>query len=137
MKINQFRINKFGEMNRARPLAIYALIIGIIMLFLWSFFLISGLIPESNSRPTEITLHLVVEYCTAIMLIISGIRVLFTKGQGEGMLLLSIGMLFYTLLNSSGYYAEKASSVFIALFVLMLVVAIYLTYFAFHGSPKQ
>jgi len=136
MKINQFRINKYGEMNRAKPLAIYALITGTLLAVLWSFFLIQGLVPDLSTRPTEISFHLTVEFCTAIMLIISGLRVLYSKGQGEGMLLLSTGMLFYTLLNSSGYYAEKASTGFIMLFIIMLITAIYLTYLAFHGTPK-
>lgn len=136
MKINQFRINKYGVMNKARPLAIYSLITGTLLICLWSYFLISGLIPEYSTRPTEISFHLTVEFCTAIMLIISGLRVLYTSGQGEGMLLLSIGMLFYTLLNSSGYYAEKASTGFILLFLTLLIAAIYFTYVAFHGTPK-
>jgi len=136
MKINQFRINKYGEMNRAKPLAIYALVIGTFLVGMWSFFLISGLVPEFDTRPTEISFHLIVEFCTAIMLIISGIRVLYSDGHGEGMLLLSTGMLFYTLLNSSGYYAEKASTGFILLFIMMLVAAIYLTIVAFHGTRK-
>jgi hypothetical protein len=136
MKINQFRINKNGGMNKARPLAIYELAIGVFMLCLWSFFLITGNIPEYNNRPTEFSFHLVVEVCTALMLIISSLRVLFTKGHGEGMLLLATGMLFYALLNSSGYYAEIANTGFILLFILMLAVAIYLTYIAFHGTPK-
>lgn len=136
MKINQFRINKYGEMNRAKPLAIYALVIGTFLVGMWSFFLISGLVPEFDTRPTEISFHLIVEFCTAIMLIISGIRVLYSNGHGEGMLLLSTGMLFYTLLNSSGYYAEKARTGFILLFIVMLIAAIYLTIVAFHGSRK-
>jgi hypothetical protein len=136
MKINQFRINKYGKMNKARPLAIYSLITGTLLFCLWSFFLISGHIPEYSVRPTEISFHLTVEFCTALMLIISSLRVLYTNGQGEGMLLLSTGMLFYTLLNSSGYYAEQASTAFIMIFIIMLVAAIYFTYIAFHGTPK-
>jgi hypothetical protein len=106
------------------------------MICLWVFFLLSGLVPEFATRPTEISFHLIVEFCTALMLIISGIRVLYSNGQGEGMLLLSTGMLFYTLLNSSGYYAEKASTGLILLFIIMLVTAIYLTIIAFHGTRK-
>jgi hypothetical protein len=136
MKINQFRINKYGVMNRAKPLAIFSLGIGSFLIMMWSFFIIKGLVPEFNTRPTEISFHVVVEYCTAIMLIISGIRVLITNGQGEGMLLMSIGMLFYTLLNSSGYYAEHARTGFIIFFISMLAAAIYFTYMAFHGTPK-
>ncbi|NVO19354.1 MAG: hypothetical protein HXX13_06620 [Bacteroidetes bacterium] len=123
-------------MNRARPLAIYALITGSFLLGLWVFFLVNHLIPEVSSRPTESRFHIAVELCTSLMLIISGIRVLYTKGQGEGMLLMSIGMLFYTLLNTSGYYAEKASVGFITIFVLLLITAIYLTWQAFHGTQR-
>ncbi len=136
MKLNQFRINKYREMNKARPLAFYAIIIGTLMFCIWTFFLVVGNVPEYNIRPTEISFHLVVEFCTAIMLIISGLRVLLSDGHGEGMLLLSTGMLFYTLLNSSGYYAQKASTGLISLFILMLITAIYLTVIAFHGSRK-
>jgi hypothetical protein len=136
MKINQFRINKHGGMNNAKPLAIYELAIGIFLLCLWSFYLLSGNIPEYNNRPTEFSFHLAIEACTALMLIISSLRVLLTKGHGEGMLLMSTGMLFYALLNNSGYYAERANTAFILMFILMLAIAIYLTYLAFHGTCK-
>jgi hypothetical protein len=137
MKINQFRINKHQEMNRAKPLAIFAIIVGFIMLCLWMYFLFITKLPDFEIKPAEVSIHLAVEICTAIMLIISGIRVVFTKGEGEGMLLLSMGMLFYTLLNSSGYYAEKVSNGIIYLFIAVLMTAIYFTIMAFHGSRRE
>lgn len=136
MKINQFRINKYQEMNNAKPLAIFATIAGFIMFGIWSYFLVTGRIPEFDSMKPEVTLHFAVEICTAIMLTVSGFRVLFTNGHGEGMLLLSMGMLFYTLLNSSGYYADKVDKTVVFTFVLVLLVGISLTIHAFHGSRK-
>ena len=124
-------------MNNARPLAIFAVVVGIMLLIVWLYLSLSGGIPDYQFHPTESAFHLAVEFCTALMLIISGFRVLFSDGQGEGMLLLSMGMLFYTLVNTTGYYMEKAGNILLAVNFFLLAPAIYLTIHAFHGSQKK
>jgi hypothetical protein len=136
MKINQFRINKYGGMNKARPLAIYATITGSMMMAFCLFLLLGTEMTDYKLRPIEISFHMVIEFCTALMLIINGLRVIYSKGQGEGLLLVSIGMLIYTALNNTGYYAEKSSLLMIAMFLVILISAIYLTIIAFHGRVK-
>jgi hypothetical protein len=137
MKQHQFRINKYREMNNAKPLAYFAIAVGFMLFLVWTYILIKGAVPGYSHHPTETTFHLVVEYCTAIMLIISGLRVLLIKGQGEGMLLLSMGMLFYTLVNSTGYFIDRAGKDIVIVYLFLLAPAIYFTVFAFHGSRKK
>ncbi len=124
-------------MNNAKPLAYFAIAVGFMLFLVWTYILIKGAVPGYSHHPTETTFHLVVEYCTAIMLIISGLRVLLIKGQGEGMLLLSMGMLFYTLVNSTGYFIDRAGKDIVIVYLFLLAPAIYFTVFAFHGSRKK
>lgn len=124
-------------MNNARPLAIFALLVGIMLLIVWLYLLIIRGIPDFQAHPKESIFHLAVEFCTSFMLIISSLRVLFSDGHGEGMLLLAMGMLFYTLVNTTGYFMEKAGNLIWAINLIVLVPAIYLTVQAFHGSQKK
>lgn len=134
MKQQQFRINRHGALNKARTLAFYAIISGSAMLSIWIFCLVSGKIPEFTSRSAEMSFHFAVEICTAIMLLINGLRVLISKGNGEGLLLVSVGMLFYSLLNTAGYFAERSITALMVFCILMLVVTICITINAFHGK---
>ncbi len=43
--------------------AAYAILVGISMLGMWSMFYIAGSIPELETRPMEIALHLLGERC--------------------------------------------------------------------------
>lgn len=134
MKLKQFRINRKNNLNKVRPLAYFALIVGLIMMAVWIYCRINRIIPFPVDDSFENNLHFTVELCTSIMLIISGARVLFSNGEGEGMLLMSMGMLFYTCLNSIGYFSGKMTNSLIFLYFATLLTAIFLTVIAFHGG---
>lgn len=106
------------------------------MMAAWIYCRISGIIPFPVNDTLENNLHFTVELCTSIMLIVSGIRVLFSKGEGEGMLLMAMGMLFYTCLNSIGYFSGKLTNSLIFIYFVTLLTAIYLTIIAFHGGSR-
>lgn len=109
-------------MRKAVP--IYALVVGIIMLCMWTFFIISDSVPEFESKPWEIILHLVAEFATAILLIVSAVSELKNLRIAKPLLLIGFGMLLYTVIVSQGYYAQRGEMLFVAMFLLLTVLTI-------------
>ncbi len=106
--------------------AIYSIIIGIIMIGMWTFFLVAGLVPEFSANSIAISLHLVAEFLTAILLLISGIGLIMKQKWGFNVNLVALGMLLYTVIVSPGYYAKPGGEVFLGMFgVLIVLTAIF------------
>jgi xanthine/uracil/vitamin C permease (AzgA family) len=111
-------------MSFAKSSSIYALAIGIMMLCMWAFFIIAGMVPEFNTKPAEITLHLVAEFATAGALILSGIIMLNKKPAGKWLYPLSTGMLLYTLVVSPGYYIQSGDYGFVIMFGVLIILSL-------------
>ena len=50
---------------------IFAMAVGFGMVAMWLFFIFSGNVPEFQTKPWEIGLHLAAEFATAILLVVS------------------------------------------------------------------
>lgn len=107
-----------------KAVSIYALVVGIMMLCMWVFFIISGSVPEFESKPWEIILHLIAEFATAILLIAAAITELKKHRLGKPLLLVGFGMLLYTVIVSQGYYAQRGEVLFVAMFLVLTVLTI-------------
>lgn len=105
----------------------YSIFIGISMVGMWILFYTSGNIPELDTEPIRISMHIIAEILTAVMLIIGGLGVLYNKKWGKDIYLISIGMLIYTLIQSPGYFIETGDYGFVIMFAVMLVLAIVFT----------
>ena len=122
--------------------AFYAFCVGVLMLAMWTFFLIAGMVGELETRPAEIVLHLVAEFSTAVMLILSGILMLRRAFTGALLAPFAMGMLVYTIILSPGYYIQRGETAFVAMFTVLLIATIgFLVYHLKHvayggkGSP--
>lgn len=111
-------------MGYPKSSSIYSLIVGIMMLCMWLFFIITGMVPEFDTKPTEIILHLFAELTTAVALIISGIVTLKGLPSGKWLFPFSIGMLMYTLIVSPGYYVQSGDYLFVVMFGLLIILSI-------------
>lgn len=110
-------------MKYARSSSIYALVVGALMFCAWMFFIFAGMVPEFETKPAEIILHLVAEFSTAAVLITSGIIMLKGLNSGKWLYPLSIGMLMYTLIVSPGYYLQSGDYAFVFIFGALLVLS--------------
>ncbi len=86
--------------------------------------LITSQVPELETSPFSIAFHLVAEIFTASLLIIGGIMVYRKHLLGEKVYLISIGMLLYTVINSSGYYAQSGDWGFVVMFAILFLIAV-------------
>ena len=110
-------------MGLKRAVSVYSMVIGVSMIGMWIFFYLIGGIPELETEPIRISMHIIAEGLTAILLILGGYGVLTGKGWGEKMYFLSMGMLIYTLIQSPGYFMETRDYGLVLMFGVMLLVA--------------
>ena len=54
--------------------AIYSILIGISIIGVWTILYINGSIPEFDTEPIRIGMHLIAEIATGIILILGGLR---------------------------------------------------------------
>ena len=111
-------------MRGSKFASIYAVAVGALMIIMWSFFIVSGQVPEFQTKPEEILLHIVAEMLTALLLLVSGVLVLRRITWGNLTLLVAIGMLFYTMIVSPGYYIQNGAGAFVVMFALLLALGI-------------
>ena len=80
--------------------------------------------PELLEKPKEITFHLIAEFSTAVLLIISGIGLLLRSGWTRTLSPISLGMLLYTVINSAGFYAHQNNLPMVAMFLVLIILTV-------------
>ena len=103
----------------------YGIIVGFIMIAQWIFFLATGAVPELQSEPWRIVLHLAAEFTTASMLIVSGIATLKSTAWGKKILLAGLGMVIYSEIVSPGYFAQLGQWGLVGIFTVLLFGAVF------------
>lgn len=109
-----------------RAAAIYSIIVGTSMLAMWIMFYSMGSIPELATEPARIALHIAAEIATATGLLVGGWALLTNKRWGRHIYLLATGALLYTLIQSPGYFLQKGEFAFVAMFAVLLILALLL-----------
>jgi len=104
--------------------AVFALIVSVGMIGQWALFLATGQVPELKTEPLRIRFHLAAEFTTALALGVGGVALLTGQPWGHWFYLLSVGMLLYTVIVSPGYFAEKGQWAFVAMFGIVLLLAL-------------
>jgi len=117
-------------MELRRTAAIYAIIVGIAMIGVWSRDLLTGQVSELSTEPIAIILTIVAEYLTAIVLIISGFGLIKKRSWGFKAFLLSMGFLLYSVMSAAGYFGQKGESVILGMMVVIFILAVVFTVFA-------
>ena len=103
---------------------VFALVVGVGMVGQWALFLATGQVPELETEPLRIRFHLAAEFATAIALFIGGIAQLTGQSWAQWFYPLAMGMLLYTVIVSPGYFAEKGQWAFVAMFAVVLLLAL-------------
>jgi hypothetical protein len=98
----------------------YGILIGLLMIAQWTFTILAGGVPELQTAPWEIALHLAAEMTTAVMLILGGIATLKSVHWGKQVLFVGLGMVIYSEIVSPGYFAQLGQWALVALFAILL-----------------
>ena len=115
-------------MNFKKLAIIFSIIMGSCMIIMWIVFIISNSVPEIQTKPFELTMHLTAEFITSLSLIIGAIGLLKEKIWADKAYFFSMGMLIYTLIMSSGYFLEKKEIPFFIMFISFLSLSIVVTF---------
>ncbi len=107
--------------------AIYSLVVGFSMIAMWFMFYLTGSIPELETEPARIMMHLAAEFATAVALLAAGWGLLTGKPWGRRVYLLAAGALFYTLIQSPGYFIHQGETGLALMFAVLIVFAVILT----------
>jgi hypothetical protein len=104
--------------------AIFSIIVGVGMIGQWGMSYVNKQIPELKTEPIRIGFHITGEMVTAVCLVISGVGLLTSVGWAVSLFLVSSGMLFYTVIVSPGYFAQKGEWLWMVMFGAILAVGI-------------
>lgn len=107
--------------------AVYSILIAICMIGMWGFLLATGNVPEVKSEPFGITFHLISEFTTAGMLLISGFGMLAKRAKAEKLFLISVGALLYSVLNAVGYYGQDGNLGMLIMFSVIFILGVFFT----------
>ena len=107
--------------------ALCAIVVSIAMIGQWVLTLVKKQVPGPEAGPivgrgpVEMLFHKVAELVTAIALLAGGVGLLLEWAWASRVYLISMGMLLYTVINSSGYFAQKREWPMVGVFAVILV----------------
>ncbi len=79
---------------------------------------------ELNTEPIRIRFHIADEFITGGLLIAAGIGVLAESDTATKLYPIAMGMLLYTIIVSSGYFAQKRVWRIVGMFAALLVATV-------------
>ncbi len=103
---------------------IYAILIGIGILGLWTMLLLTNQVPELETEPVAIALHITAEIIMGILSLISGIFLLIGLSWAPYFFILAMGLVIYAVINSAGYYGQKKQWAFVIMFGIILITSV-------------
>ena len=115
----------------------YAIFVGSLVILFWGGLILSGNVPEFESEPLAIALHIMAEVGMATTLLAGGWGVLKARGWGRPGLLVGLGMLIYSAVSSAGYYAQAGNWSIVLLFAAILASAVLVVYRVILAKPAD
>jgi hypothetical protein len=104
--------------------ALFSIAVGVSMLGQWTMFIVTGQVPEFETEPIAIAFAILADGLTALALIFAGTVMLMNKAWARNAYLIAAGMLFYTLVISTGYFAQNGTWIIVAMFGVILVFGV-------------
>lgn len=123
-------------MNKRKASAGFTIVVGLLMMGMWSMLVLTGQVPYLDTPQVEIKLHIFTEMLTALMLIIGGVSVLRGWTNLVNLHYISQGMLIYAIINSSGYYIDMGEIAMTAMFGVLLV-GTFVSLIVFSSEPAD
>ena len=108
--------------------SVFSFAVGSLMLVQWTVTLARKRVPAQDEGVSgrgrrEMAFHWAAESLTAIALILSGTALLRDWSWGRSVSLVALGMLIYTVINSSGWFAERREWAMVGVFAILLIGA--------------
>lgn len=110
-----------------KAISIYNIVVGISIIGLWLMLFFTDQIPELETEPYGIGFHIAIETIMAIVFIVSGLALLKEWKYSKYLFVFSTGMLVYSAINSSGYYADAGNLAMVLMFSILVLISGYFT----------
>ncbi len=117
--------------------ALFSIVAGIGICGIWIMLMSAGGIAELETEPVRITLHVLSEFLTALLLIIGGVALLKKKSRAKAFFYVSQGMLIYSVLNAAGYYVQLNNAAMGIMFSVILAISAVLLIMEFAKSYAE
>ncbi len=102
--------------------ALYAIVVGLLIFGQWAFFLITRQVPELKTERVHVLFHIADEFLTAAVLIASGVGLLMQLTWAMAIYPVAAGILLYTIIVSSGYFAQRRVWPIVGMFAVLLIL---------------
>ena len=103
---------------------IYAIVIGIGILGLWTMLLLTKQVPELKTEPVAIAFHITAEIIMGILSLVSGIFLLIGLSWAPYFFILAMGLVIYAVINAAGYYGQRKQWSFVIMFGIILIASV-------------
>ena len=103
---------------------IYAIVIGIGIIGLWTMLSLTRQVPELKTEPVAIKFHITAEIIMGILSLISGIFLLIGFSWAPYFFVLAMGLVIYAVINSAGYYGQRKQWAFVIMFGIILIASV-------------
>ena len=112
-----------------KVISIIYIVIGVGIIGLWIMLLSTNQVPELETELASIVFHIVIELTMAMMCIITGLSLIRKYSWSTGVLLVTNGMLIYSVINSSGYYVELQNYGMVGMFFVIFIFVFFTSYY--------
>lgn len=103
--------------------AVYVIVVGVFMIGFWGFLAATGQ-AELRQRPWDMRFHLLAEFATAVLLVLSGAGAFLGLAGIPIVAPVALGMLLYTVVNSAGFYAGRANRPMVGMFLVLSLMTL-------------
>ena len=117
--------------------ACYGIAVGALVIAQWTAFLATSNVPELSTEPARISFHLAGEFATAVSLIVAGGALLKARSWARILYPVAAGMVIYSEIVSPGYFAQKGQWPLVAMFLMLLILAILGVIWLARATPSR
>ena len=103
---------------------IYAIVVGIGIIGLWTMLLLTNQVPELKTEPIAIKFHITAEIVMGILSLLSGIFLLIGLSWAPYFFILAMGSVIYAVINAAGYYGQRKQWAFAIMFGIILIASV-------------
>lgn len=104
--------------------SIFLIAIGMLIIGMWTALLLSKKVEDLETNRWGMTFHILSEFLTGMLLIVAGTSSILDARWSTEVSLVALGMLMYTIINSSGYYAQKGEKAMVFMFAFLGVLTV-------------
>jgi len=111
------------------------------MIGIWIMLLVTRQDPqlqtELQTMPFAIRMAITSDFLTAAVLLTGGFGLIMNREWAVKVFLLSMGFLFYSVVNAAGLYGQRGDFAFIGMFTVIFILAVIFTVSSFYRESEK